>query len=122
VTASTLPAAAVEPRPSPSSAPPAAPNPTASSAAAAAVERAETSPAEPAAPAYLALGVTPWAQVAVDGKAVGRSPLSLRLTAGSHTLVLSHPSYLPLRRVIIVKAGETKVLKVDLRDEAVKKP
>ena len=29
----------------------------------------------PAAPAFLVLRVIPWAEIAVDGKAVGKSPL-----------------------------------------------
>jgi serine/threonine-protein kinase len=64
----------------------------------------------------------PWAEVTVDGAAVGTTPFRpLKLPAGSHTVLFSHPDYKPFRRQVVVRANETTRLEVDLPEEAFKK-
>jgi hypothetical protein len=41
--------------------------------------------------------------------------------AGLHAVVLVHPDYQPLRRVVTVKSGELTILNIDMRDEALRK-
>jgi hypothetical protein len=61
----------------------------------------------------------PWATVFVDDKPQGATPLSqLQLTPGTHTVRLENPGYLPLRRTLTIKPGETTALRVDLSQEA----
>jgi hypothetical protein len=63
------------------------------------------------------LVVAPWAQVTVDGRSLGSSPLKpVRLSPGSHVFVFEHPDYFPLQRKVVVKAGEVVQVDVDLRD------
>jgi len=77
-------------------------------------------PAPPPAPARepegaLLVLVTPWADVSIDGRPVGQTPLTrIPLAAGSHDVVLTHPDYVPLSRRVTVRAGETLRLVVDL--------
>ena len=64
----------------------------------------------------------PWAEVSVDEVKHGRTPLNaLVLAAGSHAVVLMHPDYQPLRRVVTIKAGELTAVAIDMRDEALRK-
>ena len=77
--------------------------------------------AAPPAPAtgVLRLRILPWAEVAVDGKALGTTPLRpVSLEVGEHRVVLSHPDYKPLQKTITIRAGETETLEVDLSYEA----
>jgi hypothetical protein len=70
----------------------------------------------------LSIKVKPWAEVVVDGKAVGRTPIkALALSPGPHTVVLTHPDYEPFRRVVTVRSGESLPLAFDLKDEALRK-
>jgi serine/threonine-protein kinase PpkA len=65
----------------------------------------------------LALLVVPWAEVSVDGRSLGTTPLRpFDLAAGRHTVVLTHPAYEPVRRQLVIVAGETTTLEVDLGD------
>jgi hypothetical protein len=64
----------------------------------------------------------PWAEVTVDGKPVGKTPVASRpLSAGEHVIVLTHPDYEPLRRVIEIQSGVKRALHIDLRDESLLK-
>ena len=92
-------------------APPAAPSPSA----------AEVVPA--AGPGLLRVVVRPYADVSVDGKPVGTSPPlpPLPLASGSHTVYLTHPSYRPLARDVVIRPGEATRLEVDLAREGVRK-
>jgi len=77
-------------------------------------------PAAARAAATLILQVEPLADIAIDGhdhRKIGR----ITLPAGTHQVVFNHPRYEPLKRVVTLDAGETKTLKVDLRDEAVER-
>jgi hypothetical protein len=70
----------------------------------------------------LELKVKPWADVSVDGKARGKTPLpKMTLSPGAHTVVLSHPDFEPLKRMVDVKSGGTATLTVDFKDEAVRR-
>jgi hypothetical protein len=69
----------------------------------------------------LTVKVVPWAEVLLDGQPAGRSPLQLTLAAGTHSLVFNHPSYQPLKRILSIRAGESRTLTVDLRDEALRR-
>lgn len=64
----------------------------------------------------------PWAEVTVDGKPIGKTPIrSVTLPPGEHVLMFSYPDYEPLRRVVQIQPGAKVALAVDLRDEALKK-
>jgi eukaryotic-like serine/threonine-protein kinase len=86
--------------------------------------RPSPSPVQPS-PRPLAEGVfqvvvRPWAYVAVDGRAMGTTPLRrFPLATGSHSVVLTHPQYQPLQRRVEIRPGETTLLEVDLRREGV---
>jgi PEGA domain-containing protein len=67
----------------------------------------------------LRLRLRRWADVTVDGRPMGTTPLrALRLTAGTHTVELRHPGYVPLERTVTVGSGLTTELQLDLRAEA----
>jgi hypothetical protein len=68
----------------------------------------------------LQLLVVPWAEVEVDGTKVGISPplKPLSLLPGAHAIKLSHPDYIPFRRKVTIRSGETTKLQVDLTKEA----
>ena len=71
----------------------------------------------------LQIVVRPWAEVSIDGRVVGTTPMDrLSLPAGSHTLSLRHPGYEALSRSVAVKPGETAKLVIDLPTEGVKRP
>lgn len=56
----------------------------------------------------LSVNAVPWAEVAVDGRWIGRTPLaSLSLSAGSHRLIFRHPDFGELETVAVVTANET---------------
>ena len=60
--------------------------------------------------------VTPWADVTVDGRPMGQTPLArIPLPAGTHDVLLTHPDYQPFPRRVTIRAGETFRLVVDLR-------
>jgi serine/threonine-protein kinase len=70
----------------------------------------------------LQLRVKPWAQVSVDGRPVGTTPMRpLSLSEGPHSIRLEHPDYRPLQRRVTVRSGQTTELEVDLAWEAVPK-
>jgi serine/threonine protein kinase len=76
-------------------------------------------PADPDGVGFLQLGVRPYAEVLVDGRPSGTTPMkALRLPAGVHTVRLLHPDFEPLQREITVRAGMTTTLDVDLAIEA----
>jgi eukaryotic-like serine/threonine-protein kinase len=66
----------------------------------------------------LQLQVLPWAEVTVDGKNVGMTPIKpITLTAGVHNVRASNPNFPPVQRSVVVKAGETTRLELDLKAE-----
>jgi serine/threonine-protein kinase len=119
-------ALAVSPTPmSPSPSPRARPSPSPSARVAGGTTEPITTPSEPPVPPPAATGsfqvvVKPWAEVFVDNRTVGTTPLrKLTLEAGSHTIRLVHPGFKPLQRLVRIKPGETTTLEVDLSWEAV---
>ena len=111
----------------PTPAPPARTDPDSPSRSAAATVTAPTAPPPPprvgaevpttaqASTGTVRIGVKPYAEVFVDGKSVGTTPLgALTLSAGPHTFRLVHPDFQPLQRKLTVRAGESAKLTVDL--------
>jgi hypothetical protein len=70
---------------------------------------------ERAAEGMLHVVVRPWAEVSVDGRSVGTTPLgAVALPAGVHLVRLAHPEFRPLQRRVAIQPGETTSLRVDL--------
>ena len=84
---------------------------------------AETSrPPAPENPGSLQLGVRPYADVLLDEKPVGTTPLAkLGLPAGVHTIRLLHPDYKPFQRKVTIRPGETTKLNVNLELDGIRK-
>ena len=82
-------------------------------------EAVPPTPVAVAATGLLQLRILPWAEVTVDGRALGTTPLRpVGLEAGEHRVVLSHPSYKPLQKSVMIRADETTTLEVDLSYDA----
>jgi serine/threonine-protein kinase len=74
-------------------------------------------PATPAPPiqGWLLVLPKPWANVTVDGRALGATPLErIPLAPGSHAVILTHPQYEPFTRRVEIRAGETTTIQLDL--------
>jgi serine/threonine-protein kinase len=100
----TPPAPAVGPSVAPPSAhePPVAPPPTPATAA-------------PPVQGWLLVLLKPWADVTVDGRTLGATPLDrIPLSPGSHAVILTHPRYEPFTRRVEIRAGETTTIQLDL--------
>jgi serine/threonine-protein kinase len=111
--ATPLGASAVPPSPVPAPAPSTAPAAMATDA-----PRAEPS----SSPGFLRVAVVPWAEVTVDGRVVGTTPIdAFSLTPGRHRLRLRHPSYEVLEREVVVRPGETTRVVVNFPKEGVPK-
>lgn len=54
------------------------------------------------------------ASVEVDGRDAGTVPLDLELTPGSHGLRVHHPDYRDARSTVVVDAGQSRRLRIDL--------
>ncbi len=64
----------------------------------------------------VAINAIPWAEVQVDGRAVGETPLgALTLAPGPHVIVLRHPRLGERTVETLVKVGEPTRVSVDLR-------
>jgi eukaryotic-like serine/threonine-protein kinase len=101
------------PTPPPEAPPEAPPQPAPSLAAVEAV----TDVAEE--PGRLQVGAQPWAEVTVDGRRLGYTPMRpIVLPPGEHTARLLHPAYPPVTRTVRIRPGETTQLRVDLRVDA----
>lgn len=68
-------------------------------------------------PGALALEATPWAEVNLDGKSIGETPLAnVSVLPGSHTLVFKNPETgKTVKRVVQVHPGQRVSLRVDVR-------
>jgi serine/threonine-protein kinase len=66
----------------------------------------------------LALRVRPWAEIFVDGRSIGISPVSpVELPAGRHSVLLRNKSLGKERTVTThIVRGETTTLRVDLME------
>jgi hypothetical protein len=73
-------------------------------------KRAESSPAPAASgpPGIVALAVSPWGEIIVDGKNLGVSPplQELRLSPGRHRIEIRNTSFTPHVQIVQVKSGE----------------
>jgi eukaryotic-like serine/threonine-protein kinase len=103
---------------------PSAPAPEPPSASAFPSPAAEEPPEPVPAPAVeepgrLQVGAQPWAEVVVDGRSLGYTPMRpVALPPGEYTARLLHPDYPPVTRTVHIRAGETTQLSVDLRADA----
>jgi serine/threonine-protein kinase len=76
----------------------------------------------PEATGTLRVDVKPYAEVFVDGKSLGTTPLGvLSLPAGAHTVRLIHPAFQPLQRKFTIRSGDLVDLNVDLALDAIPK-
>lgn len=109
-------AAPVSPLPPPVTGAPTTPAP--SSAPPVAAPPPSPRPALTSKPGTLLLRVIPWANVDVDGKAMGPTPLApLSLSPGPHHLSLTNPELgVTTTRDVVVKSGAEQQLRVDLLD------
>jgi hypothetical protein len=64
---------------------------------------------------YLQIVVTPWAEVYIDGRHIGQTPMGkVKLPVGKHTVILRHPRSGEKRREIEIKSEETVLLKLEM--------
>ena len=64
---------------------------------------------------YLKVVATPWADVSVDGRPIGQTPMSrVRVTAGAHSVRFSHPEYGSFDREVEIGSGQTTLLRIEL--------
>ncbi len=57
---------------------------------------------------YLSINSSPWAELSVDGHAVGTTPqIRIRVTSGRHHLILMRPGFQPHSAWVTVPAGGT---------------
>ena len=64
---------------------------------------------------WLKVLAKPWADVTVDGRVAGQTPLAaIALPPGSHSVILTHPQYEPFTRRVEIRAGETTTIQLDL--------
>jgi len=71
---------------------------------------------EPRATATLEVGATPWGEIYVDGKLVGRTPRKVTVSAGHHTVEIVFPAETPPRRhkvEVDLASGETVPVQAD---------
>ena len=66
----------------------------------------------------IAVKVSPWAYVKLDGKQLGETPISARTVyEGAHVIELSNTNLNVTRRLEVkVKGGEARVVSVDLEE------
>jgi serine/threonine-protein kinase len=65
---------------------------------------------------YLRLVASPWANVSVDGRFVGQTPLgSFAVPAGAHSVQFVHPDLGETTRDIDVVSGQTTLVRVQLQ-------
>ncbi len=66
---------------------------------------------------YLRVVISPWGDVEVDGKIVGRTPIAkpIVLPAGKHVIRLVHPNRVPWEDTVYFAPGDTVRLQVELQ-------
>jgi PEGA domain len=68
---------------------------------------------------YLSLNAQPWSEVLIDGKPVGETPIgNLEFPIGPHRVVFRHPVHGEQTRTVVLAAGATMRLSVDLRQSS----
>jgi len=66
----------------------------------------------------LVIASSPWCTVTVDGQARGTTPLSLKLKAGAHDVVLANPEYKIRRSLSVdIEANQTVRKSLDFAPE-----
>jgi len=81
-------------------------------------------PSTPAPPiqGWLLVLPKPWAEVTVDGRALGPTPIDrIPLAPGSHAVILTHPQYQPFTRKVEIRPGEVFRLRWDFAQDGVKR-
>ncbi len=74
-------------------------------------------------PGQLVLYVRPWANVMVDGRAVGTTPMRpLTLAPGAHVVVLTHSDFEPLTQKLVIAPGEARRLEFDFARDGKRLP
>jgi hypothetical protein len=64
----------------------------------------------------LSINAQPWAEVILDGKSLGETPIgNYALPIGTHELVLRHPQLGERRETVVIGVGRTARIGVDLR-------
>jgi len=85
--------------------------------------RSVTTTTVPQEPGHLQLYVRPWANVTVDGKAVGTTPMRpVELAPGTHVVLLKHNDFAPLTRHVVIEPGQTHRLEVDFSRDGQRLP
>jgi len=65
-------------------------------------------PPRPRLAGYLSINSSPWAELSVDGRAVGSTPqIRIRVTPGRHHLILMRSGFQPHSAWVTVPAGST---------------
>ena len=62
-------------------------------------------------PGRVKVNLLPWANVSIDGKDVGRTPVNVELPPGPHRIVLENPSFGKRVRTIVVKSNKVVTIK-----------
>ncbi len=116
------------PTPFPTPTPPPTPSPTPTAVPLALHARTPTPTPTPPPPlveeramGVLQITAKPWADVAIDGESKGRTPIRVKVKAGKHRIVFSHPEFQPLPRVVNVQTGQDLPVDIDLTWEGVRK-
>jgi serine/threonine-protein kinase len=79
-------------------------------------------PPSPEADGWLLVLAKPYANVTVDDRFKGQTPLArLTLKPGPHSVVLSNPDYQDFRRKVTIRSGEVLTLNVDLATDGVRR-
>jgi hypothetical protein len=67
-------------------------------------------------PGTISINAQPWANVVIDGARVGETPLGdLRVSAGTHDIVFSHPELGERHQQVVVRPGQSQRVAVDMR-------
>lgn len=73
------------------------------------------SPAVQVAPGRLSINARPWAEVSLDGRAIGRTPIrDLEVPAGEHRVRFTHPTLGEVQQTVRILSGRHERLMVDL--------
>ncbi len=56
-----------------------------------------------------------WAEILVDGRPVGRSPLKLKIRAGRHRVEARRPGHPPAVKQVVIRPGQTSTVTLRLR-------
>jgi serine/threonine-protein kinase len=111
-----LPAPQLEATPTPTPSPARSPSPTPSPSPSPSPSRSPSSSPSPSRrPATLRIQVRPWAEVFVDGRSVGTTPLRpIDLSAGRHTIRASNPELGDKRAEVTLSSGESRLVELVL--------